>query len=95
MKFKKDHKIPNSKSKLNDVTGARVNKKKHKSGDEYDTDSDNLDTSNYADFDDDDDEDDEENDTETNQINGSNVAQNYSTYNNVNMNVNNSKTLMI
>lgn len=95
MKWKKDHKIPNTKAKLNDLTCAKVNnkKKKIKSGDDYDTDSDNLDTSNYAEFEEDDELDDDE---ENIQMTGSN-AQSYQTFasNNVNMNVKNNKTLMI
>lgn len=85
MKWKKDNKIPNTKSKLSDSVIAKIKGKK--SGmDEYDTDSDNLDTSNYED--DEEEEEDDDDDVET----GQNAYN--SGYNKMNMNVKN-KTLMI
>lgn len=45
MKWKKDHKIPNSKSKMND--DAKGGSKRKASNDEYDSDVSNLNDSNY------------------------------------------------
>lgn len=61
MKWKKDHKIPNSKAKVSDAALARASASKSGFKVDLDDDSDNLDDSSNVDFNDyDDDEDDDD-----------------------------------
>jgi len=60
MKWKKDHKIPNSKAKLSEAAMARASAAKSGFKLDLDDDSDNLDDSSNADFNEYDDEEDDD-----------------------------------
>lgn len=50
MKWKKDHKMPNSKLKLNGEGNASGKRKNSSNNDEFDSDASNLDDSKYDDY---------------------------------------------